>query len=315
MHLPALSANGLACRSVPQTSNFSMDAPAESDSPNVFRKLRSFRVLILFHVAVATWLRINAGAGGGLSGIAARPHILLLSYVLITMCLAGLLPNLRINAPRIATLPAAFLTVSLLPDTANHVLLELFCLLFLCFADDSETAECELVIKSLCSVFAIVLFYTGFQKLIYGQYFDGQYLAFSIATETRFAHFLQYVIPADEFERLRNLDHNTVGSGPFCFDVPWLVAASNFIYIVEMGLPVLLQIRKFRTVACLASIALIILIELGAREVLFGVLFISLAALHLENNWAGRLLPVIVGFYIYLIAGQLGLVPILELAY
>jgi len=292
-----------------------MGDPTELDSPPVCRKLQSFRILILFHVAVATWLRINAGAGGGLSGIAARPHILLLSYGLIAMCLAGLLPNLRIVAPRIATLLAAFLTVSLLPDTANHVFLEFFCLLFLCFADDSEPAECELVIRSLCSVFAIILFYTGFQKLIYGQYFDGQYLAFAVATEDRFATFLQIVIPADEFERLRNLDPNTIGSGPFRFETPWLVAATNAIYIVEMGLPALLQLRKFRTAACLAAIVLIMLIELGAREIIFGVLFISLAALHFEKNWVGRLLPVIAGFYVYLIAGQLGLVPILELAY
>lgn len=292
-----------------------MSDPTELDSPYVCRKLQSFRILILLHVAVATWLRVDAGAGGGLSGIAARPHILLLSYGLITMCGAGLFPNLRIIALRIATAFAAFLTVSLLPETANHVFLEFFCLLFLCFADDSEPAECELVTRSLCAVFAIILFYTGFQKLIYGQYFDGQYLAYAIATEERFATFMQIVIPADEFERLRNLNPNTVGSGPFCFETPWLIAVSNSIYIVEMVLPVLLQIRRFRTPACLSAIALIMLIELGAREIVFGTLFISIATLHFKKDWPGRLLPAIIGFYIYLVAGQLGLVPIFELAY
>jgi hypothetical protein len=292
-----------------------MGDPTEFGSPNVCSKLPSFRILILFHVAVATWLRINAGAGGGVAGIAARPHILLLSYGLIAMCLAGMLPNLRVIAQRLATLLAALLTFSLLPDTANHVFLEFFCLLFLCFADDSEPAECELVVKSLCSVFAIVLFYTGLQKLIYGQYFDGQFLAYAIATEDRFATFLQYVIPADEFERLRNHDLSTVGSGPFRFEAPWLIAASNSIYIVEMGLPVLLQFRRFRSAACVASIVLIVLIQLGAREIVFGVLFVSLATLHLEKNWPAQLLPVVVGIYTYLVAAQLGLVPILELAY
>lgn len=282
---------------------------------NVCEKLRAFRALILIHVAAATWLRITAGAGSGLADVSARPHIVLLSYGLIAMCLAALLPNLRVIAQRTATFFAAFLAVSLLPDTANHVFLEFFCLLFLCFADDSEPAECDMVIKACCSVFAIVLFYTGFQKVIYGQYFDGQFLAYAVATEDRFAAFLQYVVPANEFTRLRSLEPSTVGSGPFCFEAPWLIAACNSIYIVEMALPVLLQTQRFRGIACVGAILLIVLIELGAREIVFGILFISLATLYFEKNWCGRFLPLVIGVYTYLVAAQLDLVPIFELAY
>ncbi len=57
------------------------------------------------------------------------------------------------------------------------------------------------------------------------------------------------------------------------------------------------------------AIALIVAIELAAREVLFGALYLSLIALFSKRALNWQLLPIFVVVYTYLIAAGLGWVP------
>ena len=51
----------------------------------------------------------------------------------------------------------------------------------------------ELAVTALLWLLMIVLFYSGAQKLVYGYYFGGEFLAYVTATEDRFAFFFRHV--------------------------------------------------------------------------------------------------------------------------
>ena len=149
-----------------------------------------FRLFVLVHVAVRTFLEIGSQPAGSWYGLN--------SQLLILCCLGGLLPLYMIWATRIA---AALLAVHIgltMPLTANHVFLEFFCLGLLASLDESEDRERGVLLAALCWLTVIFLFYSGLQKLLYGRYFDGQFLGYVTATEDRFALVFKYLMPVDE---------------------------------------------------------------------------------------------------------------------
>ena len=95
--------------------------------------------------------------------------------------------------------------VLLFPNAANHMMLLLLGLIFLAFFEIDQDDEAVMALASLRWMTLIVLFSTGLQKVFYGTYFQGEFLAWSIAHWDRFADLLWVAGSADEVDRLRRL--------------------------------------------------------------------------------------------------------------
>ena len=88
-----------------------------------------------------------------------------------------------------------------------------------------------------------------------------------------------------------------------------LLVASNVSYLGELLLPVALVWKRTRAYAVPAAFALFLLIEAGAREIFFGVLFLNLLLLFSERDWIRRGLPLSLALYLLAFASRMGWLP------
>lgn len=265
--------------------------------------LRAFRLFLLFHVATRTWFWFLR-----------EPHddtvFRVALAALLTLCaLLALRPRWARRATVAAAAVLACKLVDSFPSTSNHFFIEILCVALLAAFDADSPEERALCLLTLRWVVVLVLFWTGMQKVLYGTYFDGQFLGFSIATRGSFADLFQWILPAEELQRLRGLRPIGVGSGPFALQSPlgWLV--SNGVYVFEIVAPALLLVRRTRPWAAAAVIAFTVMIEVGAREFLFGALFINLLLLFFSRPVNRALLPAFAVFYVWMIGVRLGWLP------
>jgi hypothetical protein len=161
------------------------------------------------------------------------------------------------------------------PATGNHFFLELWGLALLLFVGRRTTDESELLQAALRWSIAIVLFYTGVQKVLYGTYFDAQYLSFEIALKPEFEQVFAPLLPAAELTRLQEIVPGQVGSGPYRSEAPLLLLAANVVYLFELITPFLLFWPRTRKLAVAAVVLFTIAIQSGAREVYFGGLLVN----------------------------------------
>jgi hypothetical protein len=168
--------------------------------------------------------------------------------------------------------------VATFPLTPNHLFLELYAVGLLALADRAGRDD-GLVLAGLRWLTALVLFVTGVQKLAFGHYVTGDFLAFMVGRGDRFADLFAWVLPADELTRLASYDPLRGGSGPYRVTVPAFVLLSNLVWVAEVSLPVGMLVRRTRTVAAMLAIAFVLAIQLGARELGFALLFTNLLAL------------------------------------
>lgn len=267
-----------------------------------------FRAFVHVHVAVRTALLVGLERDGW-------PGWYVVSQQgLVLCCLAALLPLPTRNFTRVAVLLLAVQAVMTLPLTANHVLLELVVLALLAFLDENDDPERELLGQALRWITVLFFFYSGLQKLLHGRYFDGQFLAYATATEERFAYVFRYLLPAGELQRLLAIGAPQVGSGPYRVQAPLFVIASNLTYVVELALPVLMMLRRTRTWATLAGIVFIVLIEVGAREVVFGAFMVNLLLLFLPGAWNKRLFAIFMLFEALMLYNAFGPSPLIPFA-
>lgn len=245
-------------------------------------RLRAIRVFLLGYGALrgVVWLLIAAGdALPVLPGVAAA----LVQAVAFALVLR---PGTAWVAPRIA-LPALGLQLALtFPQTANHFYLETFAVALLCLVRRDDPAGEALALRSLRAVTLLVLFHTGLQKLLYGHFLHGDFLAYMIGRGDRFATFFRLLLPEGEIARLAGYDPRIDGAGPYRVSLPLFVAVSNLVWAAELLLPVGLVFRRTRPFAAAAAIALVLSIQLGAREISFALLFSALLALSLP--WPAR---------------------------
>ncbi|MEE8508984.1 MAG: hypothetical protein V3T07_07965 [Myxococcota bacterium] len=280
-----------------------------------------FRLFVLLHMATRSYLTIPIGPGGD------APEQLL-RWLIVVTALIGCTGGFGSWAARLAAVPlwatraaALLLLVEIaitVPVTANHVFLELLCLALLSVLDERDEREAELLLAAFRWLIGIFFFYTGLQKLLYGYYFDGQFLAYMAGTEDRFAALFGLIIPEEELARLQSYNELLVrpgvyrpriGAGPYRIDSILFVVLSNSVYLFEMLAGVLLLARRTRAVAAVAAIGFVVMIELGARELTFGVLMVNLLLLFLPGAWIKRLLPAFFLFYLYLVMHKLDWVP------
>ena len=84
---------------------------------------------------------------------------------------------------------------------------------------------------------------------------------------------------------------------------------SNATYMLEILIPIGLMVRRVRPFALAAAMALIVAIEVTAREVFFGAFFLGLIALFARRALNWQLLPLFLALYAYLLAAGFGFVP------
>lgn len=267
---------------------------AESDAKD---RLRGFERVLLLHLCVrlATGSFPSAGVSPSLQAALAglMAGCLALSFVtrLAPLAVAGAL------CVMLALLSATF------PVTGNHDFLELWALLLLLIVGRRTQEESELLLAAARWSIVIMFFYTGLQKVLYGSYFDAQYLTFEIVLKPGFAAVFAPLLPAEELARIQQLEPWRVGAGPFRSDAPLLLLASNAVYLFELAAPALLLWRRTRRAAVIGVILFTLAIQSGAREMYFGGLLANWILLFWPRNLHDRAFAPFAVFY-----GGLGLV-------
>lgn len=159
------------------------------------------------------------------------------------------------------------------PSAGNHAYLELVLCLLSALLDPDDETDRIVYVRAVRWLIIVIFFYAGLQKLLHGYYFRGIYLAFSVWIES-FRPVVGLLVPSDELQRLVGLGR-VPGAGPFLVSSPLLIAASNGVYLAEMGAAVLLLIPRTRALGVLVGLGIVFVIEAAAREAFFGLLFVN----------------------------------------
>jgi hypothetical protein len=257
-----------------------------------FSSLQSFMLVgMLAHSGV---LLLDDGA----LGLAART---LFTPLFLIGALIGLrVPRLKPHCVMLAFGVTSFWLVMAWPNFANHLFLEWSVLLFLNLC----RGDTRLGLTALRWLTAIVLFYSGFQKLIMGHYFQGQFLLVRVAISPKFRALFEFILPDEEVARLVEMG-GRFGTGPYETADRLFLALSNSIWIGEMTVAILLFFPKLRNRALLLGIALVAGIEIGARELVFGCLFTLLLLVFHQGRNAIVLWPLFSAIQLMSVASRL----------
>jgi hypothetical protein len=196
------------------------------------------------------------------------------------------------------------------PSTGNHVYLECFLCSLCALLDPADKEEQRLLKQSLRWISCVIMFFAGIQKLVHGYYTTGLMPAF-LLQEPRFERIFGLLLPASEAQRIHTYN-GLDGSGPYFVTTPLWLLTSNLVWILELGLAITLFARATRRVAVFVGIAFVVLIEAGAREILFGLLYVNLLLMFLPNDANRRLLPIVAVTCVVLILVHLGWLPAME---
>ncbi len=200
-----------------------------------------------------------------------------------------------------------FVVWSEFPAAGNHAYLEVMLCALGAFLDPRDDHDRTLYVAAARWLGVVILFSSGLQKLVHGYYFRAEYFGFSLWIES-FRTVFRLVLPATEYQRLTAFTGQP-GDGPYFVASPLVVAMSNLTWIAEMGLAPALLWRRTRPFAVAAAIVLIIAIELAAREVFFGLLYLNLILMFLETRVHAKLVAPAAVFLGYLVLVRLGWLP------
>jgi hypothetical protein len=274
----------------------------DGDEPETERgKLRAFGIILALVVCTEYTTKYLRRTGElGADELAA--------WVAVTL-VAAVVVHGRWRRPAFAGLALVQIgyVTSLFPMAGNHRYLEAVFAAGLACLDDEDEAERRLLLRSLRFTVLVVLFYSGLQKLVHGYWLRGEFLAWSLWEES-FRTALGPLLSAEEFARLASLDWSA-GAGPYRFSSLAPVLLSNAVWLSEMFLPAALIPRRSRTVACIATCALIAGAQLVARELMFGVEFVAATLLFLPGGSLRRCVvpaAVLLGALVFI---RLGVLP------
>ena len=256
--------------------------PGADSDEGAPKRAETFRRLLLMHLAAVAlvWCVKDAWLEVGLA-----PRAVIAAGM--TACFVVAMVSTR--RAWLATLVAAALVLAQVvlrfPLTSNHGMLGLVCvcLLVVSVEDEADVGGARLALGALRWTFIIVCVWAGLQKVLHGTYLEGEFLAHQIATQERFRVVFGFLLGAEELDRITGLT-GLGAQGRFALR-GWGLALSNSVWALEMGLPLLLFFERTRKLGVLMLGGMLVAIELGAREFLFGGLFAILAA----NLWPGRL--------------------------
>ena len=183
----------------------------------------------------------------------------------------------------LGVIPTVALFTSHKPALGNHAALESLLLLAVAVALPITAARAA-PIAALFRWSCILLFlHSGLQKMVYGAYWNGAFLARRIHDD-RFAWVLDLALPDAEFQALQTADP----LGPMLLESAGGLLLSNAVYLSEIACAVLLLIPATRRLGLIASVLTVIGIEVVAREVGFGLMFVLMLLLFRPQFYATR---------------------------
>jgi hypothetical protein len=270
-----------------------LSQPGGDDPATLAQKAQTFRLLVLLNL-VANEILIRQ------FDIAAA----------LGACLLGL--NFRRTARPamiVAALIFADVFVGAFPRFANHNYLQLILVVVAASLRFEKGEEQILLMQAARWLTVFVFFWSGLKKVVFGTYFGGEFLAYIMTRAPHFAQFFGIFVPDAEILRLQSYAVLDPGVGPFRVDSLLFLAVSNGIYVSEISLAALLVWRRARPYAWRVGIAVIVGIELAAREGMFGMLCVSLFLCFPERALNRRLLPLLVALYAISLAMSFALIP------
>lgn len=239
-------------------------------------KIQGFATILALLIATESWCRALA-LWDGLES---------LSFVTLAgatvLAAASLVPGWRRAAFAGLFLNQLVVLWHEFPGAGNHAYLEAVLCGFVALLDENDEDERVILLRSVRWIVCIILFASGLQKVVHGHWFDGQQLAYSLWIPS-FRPILEPLLSHAEFARLNAFSGN-IGDGPYGTDAPALLLASNGVYLAEMALAALLLLRRTRILAVVATFAMLLTIEMGAREVFFGLNFANALLLFLPGD-------------------------------
>jgi hypothetical protein len=259
-------------------------------------KLRTFRTVLLLIVAGEQYVHGEIATSLAVAGLLAASFVRPLSRVAVLV--TGVL--------------LARIAVGMFPGTANHLYLELLLLGGLALVDSDDPAEARLLLHTFRWLTVIVFFYTGLQKLLYGQYFDARFFAYYSAHYEHFRALHWFLTPEDAALLRRFAEDLRMGvedTGPYRVGSPAFVAISNLAWISELGAALLLLFPATRKWGVPFALLVMVGIESVARELLFGILMLDLILLFAERDWGRVLVPGVAVVLLVLVAMSHGLIP------
>ena len=287
-----------------------LNAAGDHDILETAAKVDSIRPLLILYAAAQAWnsLLLHTGLPTG------RPALVLIGLAALGLsaCFAAsLMTRFGAWAPRVALGLLVLQFVVSQTGTTGHLVLALWCLLFVVLFDGDEDHDRLLVLQGLQWTAALLIFGCGVQKLLAGTWFQGDFAAFAIATGQPLGDLFAWTLPAAEIERLREIDFNLAGSGPVRTGSWAFVTLSNLVWLVELALPVaLLFQRKTRSVIAAVSILFVLVFYLaGCREPLWSFAMTSLLLLFAPKAWIERAFFPIVFLYLYVLGMSIGVLP------
>ncbi len=264
-------------------------------------KIRAFQVIFALVIcteywtkALARWADVDAADGMALAA-------------------ATLLGAAALSGRRRRTVFAGFAALqawyvwSNFPLTGNHRYLELFFAALFAVLDDEKEEERRLLLRSVQWTVIVVLFYSGLQKLAHGYYFQGQFLAYSLWRDS-FRTALAPLVSPEELGRLSSYS-GSVGDGPYLVSSPAFLVVSNAAWLLELALAPLLFFRATRPMAWIAACVFVLVTQLVARELLFGVEFVAALLLFARTDIIRRAVLPAALFLGLLVLIRLGMLP------
>lgn len=194
------------------------------------------------------------------------------------------------------------------PIAGNHRYLMVFLCALFALLDVSQRDEQVLLLRSLRWVTCVIVFFAGIQKLVHGYYTNGLMLAY-LLVEPRFEQVFGMLLPVGEAQRLHSYN-GLDGAGPYFVAAPMLLVASNLVWVFEIVLAAGLAVRRLRPLLVGAGVAFVVLIEAGARELVFGLLFVNLLLIFLRSDINRRLIPIAAVTCVLVILAHLGVLPV-----
>jgi hypothetical protein len=246
------------------------------------RSLALLRFLLL-HLAVRDAIRLIDG-----QGFARAVWALAFAACLLASFRAGWQRAAACAALAVVTCKGAIV----FPDNSNHFLIEWLCILFASLTRFDSEAECSVFVRGARWLPVLVFFWSGVNKAVYGTYFNGAYLG-SILGHSGFASVFGWLMSGEELATLLA----TPPRGPFAFHSPAALLASNGVWIGEIAAGIAILLPRWRSLGVAAGVLLLAGIQLGARELMFGMLMANLLACFAPVAWSRRLLPVAASVY------------------